>query len=82
MVSLSSVSSTSQLMEPKEGVVGTSHLQSVGQKYKQPPGLAFGILSWRGSLEPLICSRLVRRTANSLGFATGIWCGGAGRGAV
>ena len=33
-ISLSSVSCSSKLIEPKEGVVGTSDLQQIGQKHR------------------------------------------------
>jgi len=47
-VFLSSVSSSNKLIEPQEGVVGTSDLQPIDQKYGLQPRLAAGILNWRG----------------------------------
>ena len=42
-VSLNPVSYSSKLIEPKQGVVGTSHLQLAGQKYRRQPGVVTGV---------------------------------------
>lgn len=46
-VSLSSGSPSNKLIEPQEGVVGTSDLRPVNQKYRLQAGLATGILTWK-----------------------------------
>ena len=42
------MSRSSELVEPQEGVLGTSSFQEVAQKHRWQPGPAAGIWSWDG----------------------------------
>ena len=57
LVFLSSLSHSSNLIKPEQGVMGTSNLQLMGQKHRSQPGFAIGVRV-RGSscgTEPSAC---------------------------
>ena len=60
------MSHSSKLIKPEDGVMGTSDLQLVGQKYKSQSEFTTDIM--KGSLDSPVCSHLVRSIGNNLGL--------------